>query len=125
MHHKISYMCLPRLSSLLCFTGPGTFHSMPSQSLPMTAYTRVHILLQSLVKTCLDSLIYPEMTVIPSWFWVAAYLLVLLLFWVAGLHLARRLLHQIWNADTPEKTSFSLHLKLAHLHIIRTLSNIS
>ena len=71
--HKISCMPLSSLLSLLCHTGPGTPCSMPSQPSPMLAFTRICMLLQSLVKTYSGSLVYPEMTLISSWFLVMVY----------------------------------------------------
>ena len=91
---KILCVCLSWLSSLLCHTCPGTFCSIPSQSSMTSVFSRVCTHLQSLMKTYLGSLIYKEMTVIPSCISVVACLLMFLLSWHPGLHLARRLLHQ-------------------------------
>ena len=54
MCHIISCIHLCWLSSC-CLTGPGTFCSIPSCSSLMSALTRFHIPLQSLVKTYLGS----------------------------------------------------------------------
>ena len=124
MHHTISCMHLSWLSSLICYTGPHTSHSKPSQSSSMLSFTRVHILMQPLVKTYLSSLVHPEMTVIPSWILEVAYLLVLVPFWELGLHLTLRLLHQRKECWYIWRHLPLLSFRFACLHILRILSNI-
>ena len=122
MHHKIHIWNF--LDYLLCSAIQVLVHSVPC---PISLHTSFCTVLQSLVKTYIGSLVYPEMTAVPSFLDVGGSMSVsACTFLQSGLMPCQEIiLPKNGILVHLKKTLIFASFKFSCLHTLSTLSNVS